>query len=129
MSSPRVFVAACAALLLAACHRQPPMDEHMAPMAAGDTAAPTVAVTNPQGDPTLPPSATQAPARLAASPRHGEWVKIAWRPGSSDSLMAWIVYPSTSNAHTPVVVVIHEIFGLQTWIRGVADQAAADGFI
>jgi len=43
--------------------------------------------------------------------------------------MAWIVYPSTTNAHTPVVVVVHEIFGLQTWVRGVADQVAADGFI
>src|SRR4029079_7119471 len=43
--------------------------------------------------------------------------------------MAWIVYPKTSNAKTPVVVVVHEIFGLQTWVRGVADQAAADGFI
>ena len=43
--------------------------------------------------------------------------------------MAWIVYPSTSNAKTPVVVVVHEIFGLSTWVRGVADQVAADGFI
>jgi carboxymethylenebutenolidase len=43
--------------------------------------------------------------------------------------MAWIVYPATRNAHTPVVVVVHEIFGLQTWVRGVADQVAADGFI
>jgi carboxymethylenebutenolidase len=43
--------------------------------------------------------------------------------------MAWIVYPSTANARTPVVVVVHEIFGLSTWVRGVADQVAADGFI
>src|SRR3954465_12641145 len=43
--------------------------------------------------------------------------------------MAWVVYPSTSNARTPVVVVVHEIFGLTTWGRGVADQVAADGFI
>ncbi len=129
MSFPRVFVATCAALALAACHRQPPMDEHMAHMAAGDLSATAVAASNQQGDPSLPPSANQAPARLAASPRHGEWVKIAWRPGSSDSLMAWIVYPSTSNPRTPVVVVIHEIFGLQTWVRGVTDQLAADGFI
>jgi carboxymethylenebutenolidase len=43
--------------------------------------------------------------------------------------MAWIVYPSTSNAKTPVVVVVHEIYGLSTWVRGVADQVAADGFI
>src|SRR5205823_13585741 len=77
----------------------------------------------------LPPSNNNAKARLAATPRHAEWVKLAWEPGSSDSLMAWVVYPSTSNAKTPVVVVIHEIFGLSTWVRGVADQVAADGFI
>jgi len=28
-----------------------------------------------------------------------------------------------------VVVVVHEIFGLSTWVRGVADQLAAEGFI
>jgi carboxymethylenebutenolidase len=27
------------------------------------------------------------------------------------------------------VVVVHEIFGLSTWVRGVADQVAAEGFI
>lgn len=82
-----------------------------------------------EGTPGLPASARTAAARIAASPRHAEWVKIAWAPNSSDSLMAWIVYPTTSNAKTPVVVVIHEIFGLQTWVRSVADQIAADGFI
>lgn len=82
-----------------------------------------------QGDAGLPPSASTAAARLAASPRHAEWVKIPWGPGSVDSLMAWIVYPVTSRPHTPVVVVVHEIFGLSTWVRGVADQVAADGFI
>ena len=79
--------------------------------------------------PGLPASAIFAAGRLQASPRHAEWVKLAWEPGSSDSLMAWIVYPATSNAKTPVVVVIHEIFGLSTWVRNVADQVAADGFI
>ncbi|MGH7552220.1 MAG: dienelactone hydrolase family protein, partial [Longimicrobiales bacterium] len=29
----------------------------------------------------------------------------------------------------PVVIAIHEIFGLSNWIRAVADQLAADGFI
>jgi carboxymethylenebutenolidase len=43
--------------------------------------------------------------------------------------MAWIVYPSTSRAKSPVVVVVHEIFGLSSWVRAVADQAAAEGFI
>src|SRR4029450_258423 len=82
-----------------------------------------------QGTAGIPASNTNAAARVSASPRHGEWVKVAWEPGSSDSLMAWIVYPSTSRAKSPVVVVVHEIFGLQTWVRGVADQVAADGFI
>jgi len=56
---------------------------------------------------------------------------MAWTPGSADSLMAWVVYPASRNsrAKAPVVVVIHEIFGLSMWVRGVADQVAADGFI
>jgi carboxymethylenebutenolidase len=38
------------------------------------------------------------------------------------------VYPVTRKK-APVVVVVHEIFGLSTWVRGVADQVAAEGFI
>jgi carboxymethylenebutenolidase len=99
-------------------------------MMAADLAAPSVATGGgSQGAANLPPSFNNAAARLSSSPRHGEWVKIAWEPGSKDSLMAWVVYPSTSNAKAPVVVVVHEIFGLATWIRGVADQVAAEGFI
>jgi carboxymethylenebutenolidase len=103
----------------------------MSHMSAGDVQAPLISSRAGVSllDESLPPSNNAAPARLAASPRHAEWVKIAWEPGSPDSLMAWIVYPKTSNAKTPVVVVVHEIFGLSTWVRGVADQVAADGFI
>ena len=101
----------------------------MAHMSASDQASPMAGMSMNQGDRNLPPSNLQAPARLAASPRHGEWAKIAWEPGSKDSLMAYIVYPSTTSAKTPVVVVVHEIFGLSTWVRGVADQVAAEGFI
>lgn len=115
--------------LIAACHKAPPADEHMAHMSSADLTAPRPAATGTQGTAGIPASANNAQARLAASPRHGEWVKVAWEPGSSDSLMAWVVYPSTSRAKSPVVVVVHEIFGLQTWVRGVADQVAADGFI
>lgn len=126
------------ALLASACtiQQQPPMrsaasDDHISHMSAADMAAPRTASAQQvdQGAAGLPASNNAAAARLAASPRHAEWVKIAWEPGSSDSLMAWIVYPSTSRAKTPVVVVVHEIFGLSTWVRGVADQVAADGFI
>lgn len=106
------------------------LDDHMAGMSAADMAAPRIVRrADRQGVAGLPPSASTAKARISASPRHGEWVKIAWEPGSKDSLMAWIVYPETSRPHTPVVVVVHEVFGLSTWIRGVADQVAADGFI
>lgn len=81
-----------------------------------------------QGTPGIPAGAADAAARLAASTRHGEWAKVAWEPGSPDSLMAWVVYPETRKK-APVVVVIHEIFGLSTWVRGVADQLAADGYV
>lgn len=108
------------------------VDEHAAHMSAADLVAPAGAPSHhdpaQQGTPGLPASAQSAAARLAATPRHGEWVKIPWSAGSSDSLMAWIVYPK-AGARAPVVVVVHEIFGLSTWVRAVADQAAADGFI
>jgi carboxymethylenebutenolidase len=50
------------------------------------------------------------------------------RSGGGDSIKAWVVYPERSTK-APVVIVVHEIFGLSSWIRGVADQLAADGFI
>jgi carboxymethylenebutenolidase len=73
----------------------------------------------------LPADAAGARARLAASPRHGEWVMIS---AGSDSVRAWIVYPERKTK-APVVVVVHEIYGLSPWIRAVADQFAAEGFI
>lgn len=76
---------------------------------------------------TIPPDAGGAAAALAASPRHGEWVDVAL-PGSEVKLKTWVVYPERSDK-APVVIVIHEIFGLTDWVRGVADQLAADGFI
>ncbi|HEY9428022.1 MAG TPA: dienelactone hydrolase family protein, partial [Gemmatimonadaceae bacterium] len=77
-------------------------------------------------DSTIAPSAANARQRLEASPRHGEWAMIP--AGSGDSVRAWVVYPERSDK-APVVLVVHEIFGLSTWIRAVADQLAADGFI
>lgn len=74
----------------------------------------------------LPADADGAVARLHASPRHGEWVKLD--AGGGESVSAWVVYPERRD-RAPVVVVIHEIFGLTDWIRAVADQLAAEGFI
>jgi len=74
----------------------------------------------------LPADEAGAVARLDASPRHGEWVK--YDAGSGDSVTAWVVYPERPDP-APVVIVIHEIYGLTDWVRGVADQLAAEGFI
>ncbi len=74
----------------------------------------------------LPPVEADARARLAASPRHGEWVKVD--AGGGDMVDAWVVYPERPDP-APVVLVVHEIFGLSDWIRAVADQIAAEGFI
>lgn len=72
------------------------------------------------------PGATDASTQLTTSPRHGEWVTVATGPG--DSVRAWVVYPER-RTKAPVVVVVHEIYGLTPWIRSVADQLAADGFL
>jgi carboxymethylenebutenolidase len=77
--------------------------------------------------PALPPGEKEAKDRLNASPRHGEWVEIAV-PGSDAKMKAFVVYPERKEK-APVVIVIQEIFGLSDWIRSVADQLAADGFI
>ena len=74
---------------------------------------------------TLPASDEESKNRLNSSPRHGEWVKIE---SGGEIINAWIVFPERSDP-APVVVVIHEIYGLTDWIRAVADQLAADGYI
>jgi carboxymethylenebutenolidase len=76
----------------------------------------------------LPASATTAADRLAKSPRHREDVMIPTPGVPGDSIHAWIFYPQVSGK-APVVVVIHEVFGMSTWVRAVGDQLAADGFI
>jgi carboxymethylenebutenolidase len=83
-------------------------------------ASPTLAADIPAGADTVG-------QRLRDSPRHGEWVDIDV-PGQPTKLHAWVVYPERKEK-APVVIVIHEIFGLTDWVRGVADQLAADGFV
>jgi carboxymethylenebutenolidase len=76
----------------------------------------------------IPAGAADVAARLQSSPRHAEWAMIPTAPGSRDSIAAWVVFPERRD-NAPVVVVVHEIFGLSSWVKGVADQLAADGFI
>ena len=75
----------------------------------------------------LPVAAGQewAKQRLEKSPRHSEWVEIKH---GTRTVQAFVVYPE-SKKKAPVVIVIHEIFGLSDWARTVADQLAANGYI
>ena len=75
----------------------------------------------------IPPGEAEAKAVLEKSPRHGEYADIAM-PDGGKPIRTWIVYPE-KREKAPVVIVIHEIFGLSDWIRSVADTLASDGFI
>jgi carboxymethylenebutenolidase len=74
----------------------------------------------------VPPADEDSKARLEKSTRHGEYVDVKLADGQS--VRTWVVYPERKGK-AGVVLVIHEIFGLSDWIRGVADQLAKDGFI
>jgi carboxymethylenebutenolidase len=95
-----------------------------APPAAAPTAGDTISITR---DPNLPAWEEVAKQALETSPRHGEFVDIAWAK-DKPPLRTWIMYPERKDK-AGVVLVIHEIFGLSDWIRGVGDQLARDGFI
>ena len=66
-----------------------------------------------------------AKARLEASPRHHEYVPLKH---GSRTVQAFVVYPEVK-AKAPVVILIHEIFGLSDWAKEMADELAAQGFI
>ena len=74
-----------------------------------------------------PPGAEGAKQALETSPRHAEWVDIEAQ-GYDKPVRCYVVYPERADS-APVVIVIHEIFGLTDWVRAVADSLAADGFI
>ena len=63
--------------------------------------------------------------KLEKSPRHREWVTVKH---DGRSVETFIAYPE-SKSKTPVVLVIHEIFGMTDWAQEVADEFAAAGYI
>ena len=89
--------------------------------------APQAAPAPAPRDENLPPGEQQAKTALEKSPRHGEWVDVKL-PSGGAPIRTWVVYPERKDK-AGVVIVIHEIFGLTDWIRGVADQLAREGFI
>lgn len=78
-----------------------------------------------EGNSLVPPSGEAAAEVVKSSPRHGEWVDI---DHDGTPIKTFVVYPERSD-NAPVVIIIHEIFGMSEWVRGVADALAAQGFI
>jgi carboxymethylenebutenolidase len=66
-----------------------------------------------------------ARAQLEKSPRHREWVTVKH---DGRSVETFVVYPESKDK-TPVVILIHEIFGMSDWVQDLADQVAAAGYI
>jgi carboxymethylenebutenolidase len=102
-----------------------PHAEHAKAEAPSSAASAAPAAPAPR-DEKLPPAEDQAKEALNKSPRHGELVDVKLAGGPA--IKTWIVYPERKDK-AGVVIVIHEIFGLSDWIRGVADQLAKEGFI
>jgi len=63
--------------------------------------------------------------RLAKSTRHHEWVTVKH---GGRNVETFIAYPE-SNEKRPVVLIIHEIFGLSDWAQELADEVAAAGYL
>jgi carboxymethylenebutenolidase len=66
-----------------------------------------------------------AKAALLKSPRHYELVPIKH---GDRTVEAFVVFPEVSRK-APVIVMIHEIFGLSDWAKLMADELAAKGYI
>jgi len=66
-----------------------------------------------------------AKEKLARSPRHFEWVTVKHDERSVD---VFVVYPESKDKR-PVVLIIHEIFGMTDWVQDLADQVAEAGYI
>jgi carboxymethylenebutenolidase len=66
-----------------------------------------------------------AKARLSNSSRHWEYVEIK---SGDRTIKAFVVYPE-AKTKTPVVLVVHEIFGLTDWVKSLCDQLAENGVI
>jgi carboxymethylenebutenolidase len=71
------------------------------------------------------PAQDWAKTRLDKSPRHLDYVTVKH---GDRTVNCFIAYPQVKEKATAVIV-IHEIFGLSDWVRGVADQLAEAGYI
>ena len=66
-----------------------------------------------------------AKTKLEQSSRHREYVAVK---SGSRTINTLVIYPEVKDK-APVVVLIHEIFGLSDWMKLQADELAAQGYI
>jgi carboxymethylenebutenolidase len=66
-----------------------------------------------------------ARAKVDKSPRHQEWTIVK---AGDRAVQTYIVYPESKDKR-PVVLLIHEIFGLTDWMQDLADQVAEAGYV
>src|SRR5467141_4478769 len=66
-----------------------------------------------------------ARTQLDKSPRHREWITVKH---DGRAVETFVVYPESKDKR-PVVLVIHEIFGMTDWVQDLADQVAEAGYI
>ena len=71
------------------------------------------------------PAQDWAKAKLEQSERHREYVPVKHDGRTVNTL---VIYPEVKDK-APVVVLIHEIFGLTDWMKLQADELAAQGYI
>src|ERR1700675_612669 len=63
--------------------------------------------------------------QIEKCPRHSEWIT---EKHDGRNVETFVVYPESKDKR-PVVLVIHEIFGMTDWVQDLADQVAAAGYI
>jgi carboxymethylenebutenolidase len=71
------------------------------------------------------PLPSEAKGLLNATHRHGDWARV---PTATGAILSAIDYPDRSD-QAPVVIVTATDQKLTDWLRAVADQVAAEGFI
>jgi carboxymethylenebutenolidase len=63
--------------------------------------------------------------RIQKSPRHAEWVTVKH---DNRAVETFVVYPQSKDKR-PIVLVIHEIFGMTDWVQELSDELAESGYI
>jgi carboxymethylenebutenolidase len=99
-------------------------------VAARSVFAQTVQPPSPPAAPTLTwaeleKSQAYATEKLAQSPRRKEWVTIT---KANRKLGAWVIYPNVKGK-APVVLVLHEVWGLTDSTINTGDEIAAMGYV